>query len=117
MNIKKRGHSKTILDVVNKGKDTMILRPVEMIGIVELRSLGYCKIKEEILQQNLRRYYRYEEAEKLFEYFTKFVHTLKKGREQKSPTDSYLWLDPDDERRHMTDREILKKYINLNNSF
>ena len=31
-------------------------------------------------------------------------------------TDSYPWLDPDDERRHMTDREILEKYINLNNS-
>ena len=37
-------------------------------------------------------------------------------REQKSPTDKYPWLDPDDERKHMTDREILEKYINLNNS-
>ena len=49
-------------------------------------------------------------------YFNKFVNTLKKDREQKSPTDKYPWLDPEDERRHMTDREILEKYINLNNS-
>ena len=41
---------------------------------------------------------------------------LKEEREQKSQTDNYPWLDPDDERRHMTDREILEKYINLNNS-
>ena len=41
---------------------------------------------------------------------------LKEEREQKSPTHKYPWLDPDDERRHMTDREILEKYINLNNS-
>ena len=41
---------------------------------------------------------------------------LKQEREQKSPTDKYPWLDPDDERRHMTDREILEKCINLNNS-
>ena len=56
------------------------------------------------------------EAEKLCEYFNKFVNTLKEEREQKSLTDKYPWLDPDDERKCITDREILEKYINLNNS-
>ena len=101
---------------MKKGKDTVILRPEEMIGIIDLRFLGYSKIKQGILQQNLSRYYRFEKAEKLCEYFNKFVNTLQKEREQKSPTDKYPWLDPDDERKHMTDREILEKYINLNNS-
>ena len=32
------------------------------------------------------------------------------------PEDEYPWLDPDDEQRHMTDREILDKYINVDNS-
>ena len=81
-----------------------------------MRSLGYYKIKHGILQQNLSRYYRFEEAEKLCEYFNKFVNTLKREKELKSPTDKYPWLDPEDEKRHMTDREILEKYINLNNS-
>ena len=94
----------------------MILRPEEMIGIVDMRSLGYYKIKQGILQQNLSKYYRFEKAEKLCEYFNNFVNTLKKEREQKSLMDKYPWLDPDDERQHMTDREILEKYINLNNS-
>ena len=71
-------YNKAILDVVNNGKDNMILRPEEMIGIVDLRSLGYYKIKQGILQQNLSRYYRFEEADKLCEYFNKFVNTLKK---------------------------------------
>ena len=44
------------------------------------------------------------------------MNALKKERKQKSLTAEYPWLDPDDERRHMTDREILEKYINLNNS-
>ena len=87
-----------------------------MIGIIDLRSLGYYQIKQGILQQNLSRYYSFEKAEKLCKYFTKFVNTLKKGREQISAEDNYPWLDPDDDRRHMTDREILEKYINLNNS-
>ena len=105
-----------ILDVMNKGKDTMILRPEEMIGIIDLRSLGHYKIKQGILQQNLSRYYRFKKAEKLCEYLNKFVNTLQEEREQKSLTDNYPWLDPDDEWRHMTDREILEKYINLHNS-
>ena len=44
------------------------------------------------------------------------MNTLQKEREHKSLTDKYPWLDPDDERKHMADREILEKYINLNNS-
>ena len=61
--------NKTVLDILSKGMDTMILRPKEMIGIIDLRSLGYYKIKQGILQQNLSRYYRFEKAEKLCEYF------------------------------------------------
>ena len=36
--------SKAVLDIKNAGKDTMILRLKEMIGIVDIRSLGYYKI-------------------------------------------------------------------------
>ena len=38
-------HNEAILDIVNKGKDNMILRLEEMIGNTDLRSLGYYKIK------------------------------------------------------------------------
>ena len=39
-----------------------------------------------------------------------------KEREQKLPDEKYPWLDPGDEWRHMTDREIFDKYINLDDS-
>ena len=107
--------NKAILDVKNTGKDTMILRLEEMIGLVDIRSLGYYKIKQGILEENLSKYYRFEEAEKLCEYFNEFVDTFKKEREQTTLTDKYPWLDPEDERRNMTDREILEKYIDLKN--
>ena len=106
-------HNKAVLDVKNAGKDTMILNPREMIGIVDIRSLGYYEIKQGILQQNLSRYYRFEEASKPCEYSNKFVDTLKKDREQTSSVDKYPWLDPDDERRN---QEILEKCINLETS-
>ena len=76
--------NKAVLDIKNAGKDTMILRPKEMIGIVDIRSLGYYKIKQGILQQNLSRYYRFEEVEKLYEYFNKFVDTLKREKNRQS---------------------------------
>ena len=42
--------NRAILDIMNEGKDTMILRPDKMIEIIDLRSLGYYKIKQGILQ-------------------------------------------------------------------
>ena len=109
--------NKAMLDIKNTGKDTMILRLEEMMGIVDIRPLGCYKMKQGILQQNVSKYYKFEKAEKLCKYFNKFVNTLKEEREQATSTDKYPWLDPEDKRRHMTDREILEKYINLNNSY
>ena len=59
----------------------MIFKPEEMIGIIDLRSLGYYKIKQGILQHKLSRYFKFERGEKLCEYFNKFMNTLKAERE------------------------------------
>ena len=80
--------NKAVLDIINNGKDTMIFKPGEMIGIIDLRSLWYYKIKQGILQQNLSRYYRIARAEKFCEYFNKFMNALKKEKEQELPEDS-----------------------------
>ena len=52
-------HNAAILDIVNNGTETMIFKPDEMLGIVDLKSLGYYKIQQGILQQNLSKYYRF----------------------------------------------------------
>ena len=54
-----------------------------MIRIDDLRSLGYYRIKQGILQQNLSKYYRFERAETLSEYFNKCINTLKGKERQK----------------------------------
>ena len=41
---------------------------------------------------------------------------MKREREQKEPEESYPWLDPSDDRKYMTDQEILDKYIDLEKS-
>ena len=44
-------HNAAMLDIVNNGPDTIIFKLDEMLGIVDLRSLGHYKIKQGILQQ------------------------------------------------------------------
>ena len=41
------------LDVANNTQETVIFNPNQMLGILDLRSLGYYKIKQGGLQQNL----------------------------------------------------------------
>ena len=76
-----------------------------MLGILDLRSLGYYKIKWGILQQNLSKYYKFKRADTQCKHFTKFIKTLKKEREQKELKENYPWLDPSDERKYMTDKK------------
>ena len=42
-----------IIDVTKSCLETVIFDPKEMIRILDLRSMGYYKIKQGILQQNL----------------------------------------------------------------
>ena len=71
-----------MLDIANNGLDTIIFNSEEMLGILDLRSLVYYKIKQGILQQNLGKYYKFKRADTLCEHFNKFINTLKKEREQ-----------------------------------
>ena len=51
------------------------------------------------------------------EQFNKFINTLKKEeRQQEVSKEKYLWLDLSDERKYMTDRETLEKYVDLGKS-
>ena len=86
-----------------------------MLGILDLRSLGYYKRKQGILQQNLSKYYRFKLADILCEQFNKFVNTLEKERKEETQQ-KYLWLDPTNERKYISDRGMLEKYIDLENS-
>ena len=45
--------NEAMLDIVDNGTDTIIFNLEEMLGILDLRSLGYYKIRQGILQQNL----------------------------------------------------------------
>ena len=62
----------------------------------------------------MSKYYCFESADVLCEQFHKFVNTLKKEKEQSK--EKHPWLDKNGDRKYMKAREILDKYINLDNS-
>ena len=75
-----------------------------------LRLLGYYKIKQGVLQQNLSKCYHFEKAEQVCDELNKMVGRLR--NEEIESKEKYPWLDDSDERKYMTDKEILDKYIN-----
>ena len=106
--------NKATLDITNNTWEILIFHRKAMIGILDFRSLGYYKIKQGVLQQNLNKYYHFEEANKVCEEFYKMVEVIKEEKEKSK--EKYPWLDDMDERKYMMDKEILEKYIDLKNS-
>ena len=107
--------NKAMLDITNNTREILIFDRKTMMGILDLRSLGYYKIKQGVLQQNLNKYYHFEEANNVCEEFNKMVETVKEEEKGKQK-EKYPWLDDMDERKYMTDREILEKYIDSKDS-
>ena len=86
-----------------------------MLGILDLRSIGYYKIKQGILQQNVSKCYRFESADTLCEHFNTFINTLRQERKDEVKED-YPGLDPSDEMRYMSAKRILEIYTDLDKS-
>ena len=109
--------NRATLKVTNSTEENITFNPEHIVGIVDLRSLAHYKIKQGVLKQNLS-HYHLESAENVCTQYNKLINTLRKEEQEASVhgKEKYPWLDDSDERKHMTDREILDKYIDLDNS-
>ena len=107
--------NKAMLDITNNTRETVIFDKKTSIGVLDLRSLGYYKIKQGVLQQDLNKYYQFEEVDKVCAEFNKMIEVMRQ-EERNDSEERYPWLDDADKRKYMTDEEILDKYINLKDS-
>ena len=62
--------------VKNDMHETMTFNPTQILGIIDLRSLGYYKIKQVVLQQNLSHIYHFESANKVCDQFNRLIDML-----------------------------------------
>ena len=106
--------NKAVLKVTNKTHKAVTFGRTEMMGIVDLRLLGFYKIKQEVLQEHLGRHYHFELADDVCNQYNRFVYLMRK--EEESSEGKFPCLDDMDKRKYMMDREILDKYVNLDNS-
>ena len=108
--------NRATLKVTNSTQEKVTFDPTDMVGVVDLRSLGYYKVKQGLWQQNLSKLYHFETANTVCNQFNRLINTLKKEEKKGKGKDKYPWLDDSDERKYVTDKEILDKYIDLDNS-
>ena len=106
--------NKAALKITNNRHETVTFGQIEMIGVVDLRSLGFYKIKQEVLQKHLGKYYHFELADDICNQYNRFVNLMRK--EEETSKGKYPWLKDTDEGKYMMDRESLDKYINLDDS-
>ena len=121
------------LDIVNTSDKPMKFNKNNAIGIVDIRSLGFYNIRHSTLQYNLsmqlpqfnRMIHRHDQELKHDQQpRPKQQQSGREGKqsqhakhdEESRSADPYPWLDCKDPRRHMTDEEILWKYIDLKDS-
>ena len=71
-------------------------------------------IKQEVLQQGLSIYFKFELLHTIFHQINKFTNLQKTEKTQSD--DPYPWLEKDDPRSNMTDREILENTVLLEHS-
>ena len=96
--------NKAVFKITNKTHETVTFGRTEMIGILDLRSLGFYKIKQEVLQEHLGRHYHFKLADNVCDKYNRFVNLMRK--EEENSEEIFLWLDDTDKRKHMTDRDI-----------
>ena len=83
---------------MNSRSEILILNLKEALGILDLRLLGYYKIKQGVLQQNLGRYYDFESAEKVCAQFNNLINTIKRNKALETG-EKYPWLDDTEQRK------------------
>ena len=74
--------NRAIFKVMNSTHEAVTFHPKEILGIIDLRSLGYYKIKQGVLQQNLSCKYHFESANEVCNQFNKLINTLKGKRKK-----------------------------------
>ena len=79
--------NRAMFKVTNSTHETITFNPKEMLGIVDLRSLEYYKIKQGVLQQNFSCMYHSESANKACDQFNRLINTLKKKEDESCNTD------------------------------
>ena len=78
--------------MTNSTHEAVTFHLKEILGIIDLRSLGYYKIKQGVLQQDLSCMYHFESANEVCNQFNKLIYTLKREEKLAIQTSIHGWM-------------------------
>ena len=131
---------KAYINAHNESNEKWFIHKGELMGSVDMRSLGYFHINRDVLLHSMEDACNFLTDEETQEYFckliqdtdelfkavtttnTRLIDRTPNGKDKDSNLvpnkikDPYPWLEPDDVRRNLTDEEILEKFIDLSES-
>ena len=93
--------NKAVLKITNKTHKTVTFGWMEMIGVVDLRLLGFYKIKQEVLQEHLGRHYHFKLADDVCNQYNRYVNLMRK--EEENLEGKFPWLEDTNKRKYMTE--------------
>ena len=109
-----------IVEFVNNTNEEVTFLPKTVIGVLDLRSLGYFKVNYENLVQRMGEYFTFfhyykDTSDGTSDSIFNRMHEISNDvrHDIKSTKDPHPWLEPDGPRRHHTDAEILRSQISL----
>ena len=73
--------NKAVSKITNNTHKTVIFGQKEMIGVVDLRSLSFYKIKQEVLQEHSGKHDHFELADEVCNQYNRFVNLMRKEEE------------------------------------
>ena len=74
--------NKVILKITNKTCETITFDRMGMMGVIYLRSLGFYRIKQEVLQERLSRHYHFELADDVCDQYNRLINLMRKEEEK-----------------------------------
>ena len=79
--------NKVVLKIKNKTCETITFGRTDMMGVVDLRSLGFYKIKQEILQDHLSRHYHFKLADDVCDQYNSLINLM--WKEEKNQRENF----------------------------
>ena len=109
-----------IVEFANNTSEELTFLPKTVIGILDLRCLGYFKVNYEELVRRMAEHFTFFQYYKdtsdgtcdpIFNRMHEISNDIRP--DTNSTKDTYPCLEPDDPRRHQTDAEILRSQLSL----
>ena len=106
--------NKAVLKITNKMHETVTFGWTENDRSCRFEIIRLLQNKARGTPKYLGKHYHFKLADDVCNQYNRFVNLMRK--EEENSEGKYPWLEDTDKRKYMTDREILDKYINLDNS-